>query len=115
MATRVKQKQNVIYSSLAESMLDGEIKLDDNSWSLTNNIISIVAITTTIVNAILIFWLFDKFRILAAAIGCINQSKQLLQPQLYLNMFRQQFQFVYPVETCIQHYVYKYLTYFNVL
>jgi len=66
MVTRVKQ-QNVIYSSLAESMLDGEIKLDDNSWSLTNNFISIVAITTTIVNAILIFWLFYKFRILAAA------------------------------------------------
>jgi len=40
MVTRVKQ-QNVIYSSLAESMLDGEIKIDDNSWSLTNNFISI--------------------------------------------------------------------------
>jgi len=66
MVTRVKQ-QNVMYSFFAESMLDGEIKLDDNSWSLTNNFISIVAITTTIVNAILIFWLFYKFRILAAA------------------------------------------------
>ena len=43
-ATRVKQ-QHVIYSSLAESMLDGEIKIDDNSWSLTNNITSIVSIT----------------------------------------------------------------------
>ena len=67
MAARVKQ-QNIIYSSLAESMLDGEIKIDDNYWSLTNNIISIIAITTTFVNAILIFWLFYKFRILAAAI-----------------------------------------------
>jgi hypothetical protein len=38
MAARVKQ-QNIIYSSLAESMLDGEIKIDDNYWSLTNNII----------------------------------------------------------------------------
>jgi intracellular septation protein A len=53
MAARVKQ-QNIIYSSLAESMLDGEIKIDDNYWSLTNNIISIIAITTTIVNAMLI-------------------------------------------------------------
>jgi hypothetical protein len=53
MAARVKQ-QNIIYSSLAESMLDGEIKIDDNYWSLTNNIISIIAITTTFVNAILI-------------------------------------------------------------
>jgi hypothetical protein len=43
-ATRVKQ-QHVIYSSLAESMLDGEIKIDDNSWSLTNNITSIVSNT----------------------------------------------------------------------
>jgi acid stress-induced BolA-like protein IbaG/YrbA len=32
MAARVKQ-QNIIYSSLAESMLDGEIKIDDNYWS----------------------------------------------------------------------------------
>lgn len=75
MVTRVKQ-QNAIYSSLAESMLDGEIKLDDNSWSLTNNIISVVAITTTIVNAILIFWLFDKFRILAAAIALHKPVKR---------------------------------------
>jgi hypothetical protein len=44
MAARVKQ-QNIIYSSLAESMLDGKIKIDDNYWSLTNNIISIVAIS----------------------------------------------------------------------
>jgi hypothetical protein len=35
MAARVKQ-QNIIYSSLAESMLDGEIKIDDNYWSLTS-------------------------------------------------------------------------------
>ena len=74
MAARVKQ-QNIIYSSLAESMLDGEIKIDDNYWSLTNNIISIVAITTTIVNAILIFWLFYKFRILAATITLYKPVK----------------------------------------
>ena len=74
MAARVKQ-QNSIYSSLAESMLDGEIKIDDNYWSLTNNIISIIAITTPFVNAILIFWLFYKFRILAAAITLYKPVK----------------------------------------
>jgi hypothetical protein len=54
-------------------MLDGEIKIDDNYWSLTNNIISIIAITTTFVNAILMFWLFYKFRILAKK--CCNNAK----------------------------------------
>jgi hypothetical protein len=28
-----RAQQNIIYSSLAESMLDGEIKIDDNYWS----------------------------------------------------------------------------------
>jgi hypothetical protein len=82
MAARVKQ-QNIIYSSLAESMLDGEIKIDDNYWSLTNNIISIIAITTTFVNAILIFWLFYKFRILAAMISLyyLLDLKRLCYPE----------------------------------
>ena len=57
-------------------MLDGEIKIDDNSWSLTNNITSIVSITdNNNVNAILIFWLFYKFRILAAAITLYKPVK----------------------------------------
>ena len=68
LVTRVK-KQNTIYSTLADSMVDGQIDLNFESWPTTNDILSLIAIIITSLNTVVLIWLFYKFKVIAAAIA----------------------------------------------
>lgn len=65
---RVKN-QNIIYSTLADSMVDGHTDLDFQQWPTTNDILSLVSIIITSINTVVLIWLFYKFKITATAIA----------------------------------------------
>lgn len=67
MANRAK-KGLVIFSNLAESLVEGELKIDDDDWPKTNDILIILAISLNSLNLIAIIWLVYKVRVLGGAI-----------------------------------------------
>jgi hypothetical protein len=67
MANRAKKDQ-VIFSNLAESLVEGEVEIDDDDWPKTNDILIILALSLTSLNLIAIIWLVYKVRVLGGAI-----------------------------------------------
>ena len=67
MANRAKKDQ-VIFSNLAESLVEGEVEIDDDDWPKTNDILIILALSLTSLNLIAIIWLVYKVRVLGCAI-----------------------------------------------
>lgn len=67
MAKRAKKDQ-VIFSNLAESLIEGEIDLPDDSGTFTKNILSIIALVMCSVNLMGVIWLIHKVKILGGAI-----------------------------------------------
>jgi len=67
MADRAKMDQ-VIFSNLAESLVEGEVEIDDDDWPKTNDILIILAISLISLNLIAIIWLVYKVRVLGGAI-----------------------------------------------
>ena len=67
MAERTKKDQ-VIFSTLAESLVDGEITIDEEVWPKKEDVMSLIALTVGGINIIAIIWLIYKVRILSAAI-----------------------------------------------
>ena len=53
MANRTKKDQ-VIFSNLAESLVEGEVEMDDDDWPKTNDILIILALSLTSLNLIAI-------------------------------------------------------------
>jgi hypothetical protein len=64
MAERTKKDQ-VIFSTLAESLADGEITIDEEGWPKKEDVMTLMAGG---INIIVIIWLIYKVRILSAAI-----------------------------------------------
>jgi hypothetical protein len=64
MAERTKKDQ-VIFSTLAESLADGEITIDEEGWPKKEDVMTLMAGG---INIIAIIWLIYKVRILSAAI-----------------------------------------------
>ena len=67
MAKRVK-KDKVIFSNLAESLIEGEVDINDDSWPKKQDIISITALILSSINIVAIIWIIYKVRILCAAL-----------------------------------------------
>lgn len=61
------KEDNKIYSNLAESLIDGEIQLE-NPWPTLNDILTYIAFGLTIFNTIWLIYLFCKFKTLAMAL-----------------------------------------------
>jgi hypothetical protein len=51
MANRAKKDQ-VIFSNLAELLVEGEVEIDDDDWPKTNDILIIVALSLTSLNLV---------------------------------------------------------------
>ena len=66
MENRAKKDQS-IFSNLAESLVEGEVEIDDE-WPKTNDILIILALSLTSLNLIAIIWLVYKVRVLGGAI-----------------------------------------------
>ncbi|KAL3891541.1 hypothetical protein ACJMK2_003800 [Sinanodonta woodiana] len=73
-AARAKNNQR-IFSSLAESMLSGEISVDEDSWFDSKSIMTIVSLSMSILNTSAIVWLIWRFRTLATALSLIQATK----------------------------------------
>jgi hypothetical protein len=67
MANRAKKDQ-VIFSNLAELLVEWEVEIDDDDWPKTNDILIILALSLTSLNLIAIIWLVYKVRVLGGAI-----------------------------------------------
>ena len=67
MANRAKKDQ-VLFSNLAESLVEEEVEIDDDDWPKTNDILIIVALSLTSLNLIAIIRLVYKVRVLGGAI-----------------------------------------------
>jgi hypothetical protein len=67
MAIRAKKDQ-VIFSNLAESLVEGEVEIDDDDWPKTSDILIILALSLTSLNLVAIIWLVYKVRVLGGAI-----------------------------------------------
>jgi hypothetical protein len=67
MTNRAKKDQ-VLFSNLAESLVQGEVEIDDDDWPKTNDILIILALSLTSLNLIAIIWLVYKVRVLGGAI-----------------------------------------------
>lgn len=61
------EEDNKIYSNLAESLINGEIQLE-NPWPTLNDILTYIAFGLTIFNTIWLIFLFCKFKTLATAL-----------------------------------------------
>jgi hypothetical protein len=73
MAERTKK---VIFSTLAEFLVDGEITIDEKAWPKKEDVITLIALIVGGINNIAIIWLIYNVRILSAA---ILMSTRLLQ------------------------------------
>jgi hypothetical protein len=65
MAERTKK---VIFSTLAEFLVDGEITIDEKAWPKKEDVITLIALIVGGINNIAIIWLIYNVRILSAAI-----------------------------------------------
>jgi hypothetical protein len=63
---RVK-KDNVVYSDLTETLLDGEISLQSD-WPSINDVLTYISFGITILNTIGLLFLFYKFKTIATAL-----------------------------------------------
>jgi hypothetical protein len=53
---------------IIQSLVEGEVEIDDDDWPKTNNILIILALSLTSLNLIAIIWLVYKVRVLGGAI-----------------------------------------------
>jgi preprotein translocase subunit SecE len=66
--TKRAKKNKVIFSNLAESLIEGEVDINDDSWPKKQDIISITALILSSINIVAIIWIIYKVRILCTAL-----------------------------------------------
>ena len=74
MAERTKK---VIFSTLAESLIDGEITIDEKAWPKKEGVMTLIALIVGGINSIAIIWLVCKVRMLSAAIVMSSRLPQV--------------------------------------
>ncbi|XP_069118854.1 uncharacterized protein [Argopecten irradians] len=74
------KKGETVFSSLSESMLDGQIPFSISTWPDTSGVIALIGTVTSILAIVLIFCLYSKVRKLSTMLLMVQKTSALTVP-----------------------------------
>ncbi|XP_069123363.1 LOW QUALITY PROTEIN: uncharacterized protein [Argopecten irradians] len=74
------QKGETVFSSLAESMIEGQIPFETVNWPDTSGVIALIGIVTSSIAIVLVFLLYAKLRKLSAVVLLAQKSSAFTVP-----------------------------------